>query len=114
MTTFFFSLEGTLLGNPGVSNAAVQAMLRSLRAQGNRLIVVTGVPERVPGWLEKLVDMVWSKPLFTSHLAGKVVVVDDDIGYLTEATRLGVRTVAASQLSEWIAHEGWDTECQGV
>lgn len=107
MTTFFFSLEGTLLGNPGVSAAAVRNMLLSLRAQGNRLVVVTGTPGRVPRWLETLVDMVWCKPLCTSHLAGKVVVVDDDIGYLMEAARLGVKTVAASQLGEWIAHEWW-------
>lgn len=105
MTTFFFDLEGTLIRNPTVTDDDVCAMLRILRARGDRLIITTEASALVPRWLEDLVDMVWCKPLRTWHLAGKVVVVDDDIGYLTAAARLGVKTVAASQLGEWIAHE---------
>ena len=107
MSTFVFDVQGTLVGNPTVSDEDIRKMLLVLRARGHRLILMSGLPSLTPEPLLALVDECRAKPVRFKEFDKDTVVFDDDM-FLLQAAAHYTKVVHASQMGDWIAQESWN------
>ena len=107
MSTYLFDVQGTLVGNPSVTDEDIRKMLLVLGAAGHRLVLMTGLPSAVPHDIMKLVDACYGKPVMFADFDEGTVVFDDDTELLQYAAHYGMKVVHASQMGAWIASERW-------
>lgn len=108
MKTFIFDCQGTLVGNPTVSEEDMKKVILVLKSAGHRVVVWSAMLSCIPEQFAAIADECWSKdPEYQRQVDKDCIVFDDDIFWLTQFADRGAKVVAAEQMGAWLANEVW-------
>lgn len=111
MKTFLFDYEGTLVGNPDVSEENMKKVFIVLKSAGHKIIVWSASTIAVSDDFVALADEVWLKDLERINSVNKdFIVFDDNMMFLRSLARRGAKIVGASQMGDWLVNEVWKVE----
>lgn len=103
MSIYIFDVHGTLVGNSEVSDEDTYQWLLRLRDAGHRIVLMTGLPDQVPERLRTAAHEVREKPVDFKQFDPGSFVFDDYEDLLDMATRMGMMSVPARRMGEFIA-----------